>query len=162
VVLGRFARVIEQRPRALRATQRQRSTNSSADVFVHISSFYALLLGGQLDAAEQLAAERREAQAEDTFVATRCYLTYGPGLVGAGRGRVEAATALLREASALLSAYDNGVRQAVLFDLAIARALAGAAADAEQLLGEAEASRRAPLFMLPGRDRARACVRAAR
>jgi DNA-binding NarL/FixJ family response regulator len=160
--LGRFARVLEQRPRALRAVARQRATSPFAEMFVDINTFYALLFTAAFPAAEQLASERREAHAENPYVVTRGYWTYGLGQVLLWRGRMDAATALFREASTLLLAYDNGVRQTVLFDLAVARALAGAGAEAEQLLAEGEASRRAPPFMLPGHDRARACVRAAR
>jgi DNA-binding CsgD family transcriptional regulator len=161
IALGRFDRVLDQRPRALRAAQRIRATNPFAELYVHINSWYALLLRADLDAAEAFVAERREAHAEDPFVATRGYWTYGAGLVQLWRGRVTAATALLREAGAVLLAYDNGARQAVLFDLAMARTLAGASAEAEGVLREAEASRPAPPHTLPARARARAFVCAA-
>jgi DNA-binding NarL/FixJ family response regulator len=159
--LGRFERVLEERPRALRASRRMKATNPFGELYVHVNSFYALLFTAALDAAEQLATERREAHAEDPFGATRGYWTYGVGLVLLWRGRVGEATALLREAAALLLTYDNGARQAVLFDLAMARALAGAGAEAEQILREGEAARPAPPVMLSERDRARAFVRAA-
>jgi DNA-binding CsgD family transcriptional regulator len=160
--LGRFERVLEQRPRALRAVARQRATSPFAELFVDLATFYALLLTGAFPAAEQFASERREAHAENPYVVTRGYWTYALGLVLLWRGCVDAATALLREASALLLAYDNGVRQGVLFELAMARTLAGAGTEAEQLLAEGEASRPAPPFMLTGRGRARAWVWAAR
>jgi DNA-binding NarL/FixJ family response regulator len=160
--LGRFDRVLAQRPRALRAAVRMRATNPFAELYVHINVFYAHLLRADLDAAEALAAERREVHADDPFVAARAYWTYGVGLVQLWRGRVAAATVRLREAGAVLLAYDNGTRQAVLFDLAIARALAGAGEEADRVLAEAETSRRAPPHTLPGRARARAFVRAIR
>ncbi|HVH04626.1 MAG TPA: hypothetical protein VNE71_01350, partial [Myxococcota bacterium] len=159
--LGRFDRVLDQQPRALRAIHRIQATNPFAELYVQINSYYALLFRADLDAAEALAAERREAHADDPFVATRGYWTYGFGLVQLWRGRLAAATVLLREAGAVLLAYDNGTRQAVLFDLAMARALAGASAEAEEVLREAEASRRAPPHTVPSHDRARAFVRAA-
>ncbi|HEY8120057.1 MAG TPA: helix-turn-helix transcriptional regulator [Myxococcota bacterium] len=161
IALGRFDRVLGQRPRALRATQRIRATNPFADLYVHINSFYAHLFRADLEAAEALAAEQREAHLDDPYVAARGYWTYGVGVVQLWRGGVTAATALLREAGAVLLAYDNGARQAVLFELAIARALAGAGAEAEEILREAEASRRAPPHAVSAHARARGFVRAA-
>ena len=161
-LLGSFQRVLDERPRALRAARRCQVTNPFGELWVHVNSFYALLFSAALDTAEQLAAEQREAHADDPFVATRAYWTYALGLVLLWRGRVEAASALLREAAALLLEYDNGARQLVLFDLVVARAIAGASEDAEQVLREGEASRPGPPTALPGHDRARALVRAAR
>jgi len=152
IQIGRFERVLAQRQRALQAVRRQREPHPEAEIWVNVFTYYALLFRGALDAAEQLAAEQREARAEEAFVATRSYWSYGLGLVQLWRGRVTAAIAPLQEASALLLAYDNGVRQAVLFDLALARSFAGAGAEAERLIAEAETSRPAPPIILHSRD----------
>ncbi len=158
---GRFHRALGEQGRALRAAQRCKISFPLAELWCEVNAFWAHLFSGALDLAEQLALDRCEVHADDPSVAARAYWTHALGIAAIWRGRAGPASALLREAAALLLAYDNGARRLVLYDLAVARAMAGVASDAEQALREAEASRPASPATLPGDVRARAFVRAA-
>jgi DNA-binding NarL/FixJ family response regulator len=159
---GRFDRVLDDRARALRAARSCQRTYALGELWIHVNTFYALLLIGALDAAEALASEQREARADDAVSTTRAYWTQGLGIVAVWRGRVTTAAAHFREAASLLLEYDNGTRQLVLCDLAVALAMAGAVREAEDALREAEASRPGLGVLLTGPARARAYVQAAR
>jgi DNA-binding NarL/FixJ family response regulator len=160
--LGRFQQVLDGRERALRAARACRHGYPLAGLWIRVSAFYALLLTGDFDAAEALAAAQREEHADDAAVATRAYWTQGLGIVALWRGRVRTAAARLGEAASLLLEYDNGARQLVLFELAVAHALAGATSAAEEALRAAEAARPGLGTLLAGPARARAFVQAAR
>lgn len=160
--LGRFQLVLDGRERALRAAHACRRGYPLAELWTQVNVFYALLLTGGIDAAEALAAAQREAHADDPTVSSRAYWTEGLGIVALWRGRLRTAVARFREAASLLLEYDNGARQLVLFELAVAHAMAGEASEAEEALCAAEASRPGIGAALTGPARARAFVQAAR
>lgn len=160
--LGHFQRVLDERERALRAARSCAESNPNAELWIQLSSFLALLFTGALDAAEQLAAEQREARAGDAAATTRAYWTFALGMVALWRGRVQSAAGHLREAATGLLDYDNGARQLALFELVTARSMAGAVEEAEQALRDAEAARAGLGSLFPVHAWARAFTVAAR
>ena len=162
VLQGQFQSVLDRYDRALRAAAHCRVGFPLGELWIRMVTFFSLLYAGDLDAAERLAAERREAHADDASAAARSYWTHTLGITALWRGRVKTATQHLTEAAAALLEYDNGARQLALFDLAAARAMAGAAEGAERALSEADASRPSSGALLPYEVRGRACVLAMR
>lgn len=157
----RTAEVAAALPRGRIVADACRERSPSGPMWMAILALFVELVDGRPCRAEEVARAELEASLVHDRMLDRAYFIEALGLAAMEQGRVRTAVELFEESAHLHRRYDNGSLSGCLFEMAVARAMAGDAASAAAAHDEAVSLGRPSPFGFVTEGRSKAWVLAA-